>query len=64
MSKNSLDRYALFYEKIEPQKSGNRVAQAKATPNYDKAPSLSEEQVKALSEDLRRPIQPQTRPHF
>jgi hypothetical protein len=62
--KTSLEQYALFYEKIESNRPGDgQVSQIKKEISYDKAPSLTEDQIKALSNDLKTPAKAPQGPH-
>jgi hypothetical protein len=51
--RNRLENYPLFYERIDPKKpSPTEIRET----SYDKTPVLTEEQVKALSQDLQKPL--------
>ena len=54
--KSRLDDYPLFYEEIGRGSSEQSLEEAKKAASYDRSPSLSEEQVSKLSDDLRTPM--------
>ncbi len=59
MSKrNSLENFALFYEKIEENaKSSNDTTEERQKISYDNSPCLTEDDLYKLNDDVRHPIQ-------
>ena len=58
MSKrNSLESFALFYEQIKNSKVPNDTTEERKSNSYDKAPSLTDDDVYKLSDDVQHPMQ-------
>lgn len=55
--KTSLEYYALFYEKLDTGGTINQSSDLDEDTSYEKKPCLSDEQIKALQEDLQKPLE-------
>ncbi len=62
--RNSLEHFALFYEKIENSKLPNDTSLERSNNSYEKTPSLSEDDIHKLNEDAQNPMRnaPKTNP--
>lgn len=60
--KTSLEYYALFYEKLDTDKGSDQRSELDEDTSYEKKPCLTDEQIKALQQDLQKPLETQAEP--
>lgn len=55
--KTSLEYYALFYEKLDTDRVSDQSPDIDDDTSYEKKPCLTDDQIKALQEDLQKPLE-------
>lgn len=55
--KTSLEYYTLFYEKLDADRVSDQSTDLDEDTSYEKKPCLTDDQIKALQEDLQKPLE-------